>query len=393
MHSKTFMPACDHDDLVRRFCIRPTLMTYDPYDIWKTWIGVRAKRLFNHRRSIGLLPAAALTVLDTFLNNRRRLFYTPQEYPVVRALAALSLLNLYCRTPEADLLDVIVPHLNWLVAHTCSGYSGPCWGLDFEYPVSRTVEYDSNTPLSTMTPYALEAFVRYAALAGDPRFNNVIRGIFRFLECDLCVMDESDEYLATSYASRRDRIVVNAVSYTMYSYALLLPYLAVEERSAAEAKIHKLYAFVRYAQRPDGSWFYSPEGNSFIDCFHSCIILKNIAKTAALVKLGNWERIVSKGYSYLLEHMLDRKLFLFRRFAISNKPSVIRFDLYDNAEMLNLGILLDDRSLIERLLMSIQQHFVVGRDIYSQIDIFGFRRNRNTLRWAVMPLMYAVSQL
>ena len=61
--------------------------------------------------------------------------------------------------------------------------------------------------------------------------------------------------------------------------------------------------------------------------------------------------------------------------------------------MLDLGILLNDRFLIERLLMSIQQHFLVGRDIYSQIDIFGFRRNGNTLRWAVMPLVYAVSQL
>jgi hypothetical protein len=332
-------------------------------------------------------------VLDTFLNNRRRLCYTAQEYPIVRAIAALSLLNLYRRTPQGDLLDAIVLHLNWLVAHTCTGYSGPCWGLDFEYPVSTTVEYDSNTPLSTITPYALEAFVRYAVLTDDGRFDNVIRGVFRFLEGDLCIMNESDKYLATSYAARRDRIVVNAVSYTMYSYAMLLPYLAGEERSAAEAKLKKLYAYVINAQRVDGSWFYSPESKSFIDCFHSCIILKNIAKTAALVKLENWERIVSRGYSYLLDHMLDPKLFLFQRFSISNKLSIVKFDLYDNAEMLNLGILLDDRPLVEKLRMSIEQHFVVGRDIYSQIDIFGIRRNRNTLRWAVMPFLYAASQM
>ena len=387
------MTTSERTRLVQHFCIREELATYDPYDIWKTAIGVRVKRLFNHRRPFGLLPAAALTVLDTFLNNRRRLCYAPQEYPVVRALAALSLLNLYRRTPQADLIVAAVVHLNWLAAHSCSGYSGPCWGLDFEYPVSRTVEYDSNTPLSTMTPYALEAFVRYAALTGDERFDNVIRGVFRFLECDLHIMKESDEYLATSYAARRDRIVVNAVSYTMYSYAMLLPYLTGEKRTAAEAKLQKLYAYVCSTQRRDGSWFYSPEGKSFIDCFHSCIVLKNIVKTAALVKLENWERIVSRGYSFLFDHMLDQKLYLFRRFAISNKPSIIKFDLYDNAEMLTLAILLDDRSLIEKLRLSIEQHFVVGHDIYSQIDIFGTRRNRNTLRWAVMPLMYAVSQI
>lgn len=386
------MRVCD-SDLIRWFCVRETAVTYDPYDIWKTAIGVRVKRLFNHRRSVGLLPAAMLTVFDTVFNNSLRLGYSPQEYPIVRALAALSLMNLYRKTSAPDLLDAASQHLNWLADHTCNGYSGPCWGLNFEYPVNRTVEYSSNTPLSTMTPYVLEAFVRYTEVSGDRRFVDLIRGIFRFLEVDLCVMQETDSSLATSYATLRDRIVVNAVSYTMWSYAMLLPYLTEEQRCRASVKVKKLYVYVSNTQNADGSWFYSPEGASFIDCFHSCIVMKNIVKAASLVKLAGWEAVVARGYEYVLRYMFDEKEKLFRRFAISNKPGIVKFDLYDNAEMLSLAILCHDRGLIERLRVSIAEHFVVGHQVYSQIDVFGVRRNRDTLRWAVMPLMYALSQL
>ena len=36
----------------------------------------------------GLGPAAILTVFDTFVNNRMRIGYRRQEYPIVRATAA-----------------------------------------------------------------------------------------------------------------------------------------------------------------------------------------------------------------------------------------------------------------------------------------------------------------
>jgi hypothetical protein len=39
--------------------------------------------------------------------------------------------------------------------------------------------------------------------------------------------------------------------------------------------------------------------------------------------------------------------------------------------------------LVEKLRMSIEQHFVVGHDIYFQVDTFGIRRNRNTIRYKV----------
>ncbi len=151
-------------------------------------------------------------------------------------------------------------------------------------------------PFVTITPYVIEAFVEYEALTGDRRYSSLVGSAYDFFDRDIHVMQETDDWMATSYGPIPDRMVTNAVSYTMYSYALLLPYLESEARSKALRRIDKLYTFVRLNQRPDGLWLYSPEGQSFIDCFHTCFVLKNLVKTSRLVDLPDSMAIVTRGY-------------------------------------------------------------------------------------------------
>jgi len=380
------------DGLIRRFCASHDLLTYDPYDIWKTRYGFRVKNFYNCHRSIGLVPAGVFALFD-LLNNRRRLFYASSEFAIVRSHAVLCLLNLYEQTLDSSLIDIAREHLEWLLAHSCTGYSGPCWGLGFPHAVAKGLVYDSNTPLSVMTPYALEAFVGFSRVSGDDRFTPAIRGICRFFEHDIQVMEEDADTLATSYGPFKDRIVTNAVSYSMYARALSLPYLGPLQRIQTEQAIGKMYAFICRQQQQDGAWWYSPQAGSFIDCFHSCIVLKNVFKTSQLLALENSDDLVAKGYEYLTRAFLDREQFLFRRFSVANKPGLVRFDLYDSAEVLNLAVLIGDHSLARKLLASVIAHFCEGTNVYSQIDIFGKRRSKNTLRWAVMPFLYGASQL
>ncbi len=379
--------------LIRRFCARDDLSTNDPYDIWNTRLGFRVKKLYNSRPRIGVYPAGLLALFDNAINNRSRLFYTQSEYPIVRALATLCLLNLYEKSRDPELLPYAQQHIRWLLANSSPGYHGLCWGLGVANAVSKGLVYSPSTPYSTMTPYALEALVKASMLFEHEYLEERIASVFRFCEEDIQIMEQDEEALATSYTPLRDRIVVNAVSYTMYSYALLLAYLARQDRSRVEAKVRKLYAYIQRSQRADGSWFYSPHGRSFIDCFHSCIVLKNVLKTNKIIKLNGSEGLVSSGYEYVKTAFFDERHFLFKRFSVSNKPGLVRFDLYDNAEVLNLAFLLGDSELFQSLLASVIEHFCRGLDIYSQIDFMGRLRNNNTLRWAVMPFLYAVSQV
>ncbi|MBN2810092.1 MAG: hypothetical protein JXR80_11420 [Deltaproteobacteria bacterium] len=374
-----------------KICCKSSLATFDPYDIWQTHVGFTVKNLFNHSKWAALFPAALLTLFDFFINNQKRFFYTRREYPIVRAWSILILLNLYSLSEKPELLRWAREHLEWLMQHGCKGYSGHCWGLGFRYPVAEGLIYGPDMPLFTMTPYVLEAVVGLSQV--EQVDSNIMRSIYCFYENDLCVMEENDDYIVTSYSAAKDRRVVNAVSYSMLAFALFLANINIDQEPAVSIKIRKMYNFIVKSQKADGSWYYSPDGNSFIDCFHSCIVLKNIIKTNELFHLHACEEVIARGYKFIKESFWVEREGLFKRFAKSNKPSMVKFDLYDNAEMLNLAILMQDWTLAYDLKDAIENNFCVKDDIYSQIDIFGNQRNRNMLRWAVMPYLYALSLL
>ena len=110
-----------------------------------------------------------------------------------------------------------------------------------------------------------------------------------------------------------------------------------------------------------------------------------------MFNLPGSSQIIKLGYSYILNSFYDSKIGLFKRFSISNKPSLVQYDLYDNAELLQLAKLLGDSGTVLKLERAIKRKFCKGEDVYSNIDLFGFKRNKNTYRWAVMPYILAKS--
>lgn len=380
--------------LIEQFLLTDNLETYDPYDVWKTAFGSRVKQRYYKNKYLGLLPAGALTLFDLYVNNQKRKFYQKQAYPITVAQAVLTLLNLYKKEPKYSYLRYAKQHLDWLLANSCQGYHGYCWGMNYDWVYTATESYDKNTPFSTHTPYPLEAMIAYYNITKDPDLIQPIKSVFLFLEKELQIMLESQEALILSYGVHQDRIVTNANAYSMYMYALLLPFFP-EHQGYIEQKIQKLYYFLDAIQNKNGSWLYAPyDDDSFIDCFHSAFVLKNILKTNKIVQLKDSELLVQKGYRYLLKHFLNPKRMLFKRFSKANKLSLVKFDLYDNAEMLNLAILLEDSSMIEALTKSIQTTFVKKEgEIASMIDLLNRPKNINHLRWATLPYLYALSQL
>lgn len=380
--------------LIENFVLSDDLETYDPYDIWKTNYGSRIKQCYYKNKYLGLFPAGVLTLFDLYLNNKKRAFYAKQAYPITVAQAVLTLLNLYKKEPKYKYLSHAKKHIDWLLENRCQGYSGYCWGMNYDWVYTATETYDKNTPFSTHTPYPLEAMIEYYKITKDKDLLEPIKSVFLFLEKDIQVMMETDERLALSYGVEKDRIVANANAYSMYMYALLLHFVP-EQKDYIENKIQKLYAFLSSVQRSNGSWLYAPyDRDTFIDCFHSAFVLKNIIKTDEIVTLKGSQALVQKGYDYLVNHFLNPKRMLFKRFSQANKISLIKFDLYDNAEMLNLAILLEDTKTIEALDKSIKSAFVRSeREVASMIDPLNLPKNINHLRWATMPYLYALSQL
>lgn len=377
------------NELIEKYLISDDLSTYDPYDIWKTDTGINIKQLYYKNKYLGLLPAGLFTVYDLYLNNSLRMGYKKQEYPIVRAQAALALLNLYKKDPKPIYLEYVKKHIDWLLENSSKGYSGACWGTGFKIVISDTLIYDESVPFSTNTPYILEAFYEYFKITNDVAIFGVMQSIYNFYEKDLVVLQEDENILITSYGPFKDRIVTNAVSYTMFAYSIF--YKLFDNKKYIAQKIEKMMNFVASVQREDGSWLYAPyDENSFIDCFHSAFVLKSIIKTSKNIKI-ELKSEVKSGYKYIKEDFLDKSFGLFKRFSISNKPSLTKFDLYDNAEVLYLAKLMNDIELLAILEPSIEKKFILKDDIFSVTELFGMQKNKNTLRWAVMPYLLAKS--
>ena len=378
-------------EFIESYLIQDDLSTHDPYDIWKTDRGSNIKKVYYRHKYIGLLPAGALTIYDLYINNSFRMGYKKQEYPIVRAQAVLTLLNLYKQEERDIYLEYAKKHIDWLLENSSKGYSGYCWGTGFKIVISQTLVYDKNVPFSTNTPYILEAFHHYYQLTKEPKILEVIKSIYNFYQEDILVLEEDENILITSYGPFKDRVVTNAVAYTMFAYSIFYNYC--DNKKEITNKIKKMHNFILSVQEENGSWIYAPyDKNSFIDCFHSAFVLKNLIKTAQNTSIEIESKIIEDGYNYILKNFYDKEHHLFKRFSLSNKPSLVKFDLYDNAEMLYLAKLMGDTELIEELEKSIHK-FYGKNTIYSVIERFNQKKNPNTLRWAVMPYLLAESML
>jgi hypothetical protein len=101
--------------------------------------------------------------------------------------------------------------------------------------------------------------------------------------------------------------------------------------------------FVLDAQNADGSWYYSTDGKrDFVDHFHTCFVLKALAKINKLKDRSRCQYAIERGVQYYLTNLLDADG-LPKPFSKAPRLTVYRRELYDYAECINMTALLRDR--------------------------------------------------
>jgi hypothetical protein len=225
----------------------------------------------------------------------------------------------------------------------------------------------------------------------------MFHGTWAFLQ-SLRVMYEDENSLALSYAPVDEpRIVVNANAYAAFAYALHAIHGNKEVREEAKKKVPRLVRWVAGQQEKDGSWFYYADKKpcNFIDCFHSCFVVKNLLKVKWLIPEVSEVvmPIVKRGWAYIRSELYDSKPGLCRRFAKRARRDPFRWDFYDQAEYLGLlvdfGLLEEAREFRQR----VESRFCKGKHWYCRIDIFGRRWGKDFLRWGIVPFWYHKARL
>lgn len=314
--------------------------SYDHQSYFAGPIGGRAKALYYSHPKLGTLAVAPMIFSEAFLPAGRQLFWKKQRFPIADAHYAMGYAMLARASGRQDMLARATHFLEVLEQTRCPGYERHGWGYPFDW-VTRTGVMAAQTPLITTTPYVYEAFAAVHAVDGRPHWLEVMRSAAEHALRDIADRPLSDTSASAGYNPLdKEGGVVNASAYRAFMLTDAAQrfgnaeYLAVAQRNLN---------YVLGAQQADGSWPYATDGvRPFIDHFHTCFVLKALAKIEALTGDARVRQAIDAGVRYYVENLFDAQG-LPRPFAAAPRLTVYRGELYDYAECLNLATLLRGR--------------------------------------------------
>ena len=170
-------------------------------------------------------------------------------------------------------------------------------------------------------------------------FRRVLASIARHVSNDIKDFQTSTTASSCSYTPFSQGGVLNAAAYRGFLLASASRVLSKDEYwRIAERNLN----FVCENQNPDGSWPYAVDGvRGFVDHFHTCFVMKALAKVHALTGHKACRDALAKGVKYYLNNLFaaDR---LPKPFSKAPRLTVYKRELYDCAECINLCLLLRD---------------------------------------------------
>ncbi len=358
-------------------------------------VGRRAKSLYYRNRFWDTAAVAPMIFFEAFLPSARRLFHHPIRFPIADAHYAMGFACLYELSSDLRHLQRAMHFLDELVASRCSGFEEYCWGYPFDW-VTRNGVIKEQTPLITTTPYVYEAFLQVYEIfehASDGPLSSVLcpldrrdewklilESIARHTAIDIKDFRTSERASSCSYTPYDNGGVINAAAYRAFLLASVSKVLSKEEYwPIAERNLN----FVLENQNGDGSWYYAVDGvRDFVDHYHTCFVMKALAKVHAITSHAATLEALRKGVSFYLNNLFDADG-LPKPFSKAPRLTVYKRELYDCAECINLCLLLRDR--FPRLQTTLET--VVREILMRWVKPDGsFRSRRLYLGWDNVPM-------
>lgn len=351
-------------------------------------IGRRAKALYYRNRALGVPAVAPMVISEAFFPSARRLFWKRQRFPIADAHYAMGFAMLSKLTSEEAKYQRAVHFLQVLDSTRSPGFENHGWGYPFDW-VTRNGVMPAGLPLITSTPYMYEAFESVHAIDCDVRWLEIMASIAEHAYRDFPDHEVSPGVRSAGYNPEDPTgLVVNASAYRAFLLTSAAERFGRDDyREAAEGNLR----FVLRAQNADGSWPYALDGvRDFVDHFHTCFVMKALAKIDALAGHPDCRAAIERGVAYYVDHLFDENGCP-RPFAVAPRLTVYKNELYDYAECINLCTLLLGRfeSLDQRLNSTLEDF--LARWIKPDGS---FRSRRLMLGWDNIPMhRWAQSQM
>lgn len=314
--------------------------SFDHQSFFAGQFGGWAKSLYYRRPLVGTAVVAPMIFCEAFVPAARRLFWHKQRFPIADAHYAMGFAMLFQIAGERRYYERAVHFLEVLEQTRCPGYKCYCWGYPFDWR-TRTGVMVTNTPLITTTPYVYEAFSYVHRIDGKQRWLDVMSSAAEHALRDIRDREISEDAATAGYNPHdSEGGVINASAYRAFMLTSASIQFGREDyRRAAERNLN----FVLRFQQPNGSWYYAADGvRDFVDHFHTCFVLKALAKIEQLTGHEGCRRAIEAGVAYYVRELFDANG-LPMPFSRAPRLTVYRNELYDYAECINLGVLLRGR--------------------------------------------------
>ena len=297
----------------------------------------------------------------------------------------------YCRqyqqTGEAELLDKIHKLCRQVIDLRTPGYSGSCWGYNFDWQ-ARAFFQPAYTPTVVATTFITSALLDAYEITGDQEYLDVSIDATQFVLQDLNRTNDEKGNYALSYSPLDHTQVFNA---SLLGAKLLS---RVHEHAPQPHYLIEAKKIVQYAcdhQAPDGSWPYSRlPYQQWIDSFHTGYNLECIHHYRRVSGDTDYDEHMEKGLQYYLDNFWlpdgTPKYFHDKTYPI---------DIHAPAQMVltfhALGILDEQKELVDRVL-----HWTIDNMqdkkgyFYYQIKP-GMTSRIPYIRWAQGWMFYALS--
>jgi hypothetical protein len=315
--------------------------SYDYQSYFSGKLARSAKALYYRRPLIGMVAVSPMVLSEAFFPSGRCLFWKRQRFPIADAHYAMGFAMLSHLLNDDRYYQRAVHFLQVLEETRCERYRNYCWGYPFPWE-TRFGTIAAGTPLITTTPYVYEAFLQVYQLDGNAKWLDIMRSIAEHVFSDYFEEATSERASSCSYhpEPKGACLVVNASAYrafllTRAAHDLSEPrYWKVAERNLN---------YVLESQNADGSWRYATDGGrDFVDHYHTCFVLKALAKIESLTGNKSCTEAIERGVAYYLKNLFDQEGVPIP-FARRPRMTIYKRELYDFAECVNLGVLLRGR--------------------------------------------------
>jgi rhamnogalacturonyl hydrolase YesR len=291
---------------LRTYCEKEEFKGWDPYD------GLNSK-IFQSISFLRNSALARLCWIQFFKRspvNLRKILQVPKEYnPKGIALLLQGYCNLYRvyqgnNTEQEKIANIINKLAKLLISLRTDGYSGACWGYNFDWQARKLFFFPKKTPTVVVTSFCAAALLDVYKITGSENILKTVISSADFVLNDLHRTTIGNGFLFSYSPLPGNDTVFNA---SLLGSKLLSLVFSYTKNDIYAETARKSIIVCCEKQGDDGSWVYGmlPVQN-WIDSFHTGYNLESLMAYKIATGDGSFDVNIEKGAAYYIDNFFEK---------------------------------------------------------------------------------------